>query len=91
MLAALWETYSLLPLFKAKDCCDGDVERVAKGNSSVLAKSMILQSLKASMFSPLTSGGGRSSDLFTFSSLPGNGNSLVPTKRISSAIEAGEA
>lgn len=82
-LAALWETYSLLPLFKAKDYCDGGFESTAKGNSSVLTKSVILQSLKASMFSPLASGGARSSDLFTFSSLPGNGNSLAPTKRTS--------
>lgn len=86
MLAALWETYSLLPLFKAKDYCDGGFESTAKGNSSALTKSVILQSLEASMFSPLTSRGARSSDLFTFSSLPGNGNSLAPTKRISPAI-----
>lgn len=86
MLAALWETYSLLPPFKAKGYCDGDFESTGKGNSSVLTKSMILQSLKASMFSPLTSGGARSSDLFTFSSLPGSSNSLAPTKRISPAI-----
>lgn len=91
MLAALWEIYSLLPLFKAKNYCDGDFERIAKGNSNVLAKSMILQSLKASMFSPLTSEGARPSDLFTFSSLPGNANSHASTKRISPAIEAGEA
>lgn len=86
MLAALWETYSLLPLFKAKNYCDGDFESIAKGNSKGLTKSMILQSLKASMFSPLTSGDARSSDLFTFSSLPGNANGLAPTKRISPAI-----
>lgn len=86
MLAALWETYSLLPLFKAKDYCDGAFESTAKGNRSALTKSVILQSLKASMFSPLTSGGARSSDLFTFSSLPGNGSGLAPTKRISPAI-----
>lgn len=86
MLAALWETYSLLPLFKEKDYCDGGFESIAKGNSKALTKSMILQSLKASVFSPLTSGDARSSDLFTFSSLPGSSNSLAPTKRISSAI-----
>lgn len=86
MLATLWETYSLLPLFEAKDYCDGDFESIARGNSNVLTKSMVLQSLKASMFSPLNSGGARSSDLFTFSSLPGNGKSLAPTKRISPAI-----